>query len=233
MEPVALEQPEKGYLEKIKKLCRHNGAVLIFDEVITGFRVNLGGAQKYFNVTPDLCCMGKGMANGMPLSFVAGKKEIMELIDHGAFISTTFGGETLSLAAAIATIKVMEQEDYFDHIWTLGVRWLEKIDKVIKRKNYNDFICTSGMPPHCGLMFRDFKGILSEDWKSLFIQEIIARGILSFGVNNYCLSHTKEDVDEYADTVDKALDMFPKAIDSGSVEPLLKGGKFIPVFARN
>ncbi len=233
MEPVSLDKPRYGYLESVKDLCRDNGTVLIFDEVITGFRFALGGAQEYFKVIPDLCTMGKGMANGMPLSFVAGKRDIMELIDHGAFISTTFGGETLSLAAAIATIKVMEKNSYFEHIWMLGKRWLEKVDSIIESKNLGDIVSTSGMPPHCGIIFKDFQGILSEEWKSLFIQEIIARGILSLGVNNYCLAHTKRHVDQYAVAVDNALDLFPRALESGSVDSFLKGGKFSPIFARN
>ena len=85
----------EGFLEGVRDLCTRNGAVLIFDEVVTGFRVALGGAQAHYGVTPDLCCMGKGVANGMPLSFLAGKTQIMKVIDKGAFVSTTFGGERL------------------------------------------------------------------------------------------------------------------------------------------
>ena len=118
MEAQALTPPSAGFLEGVKRLCSTYGALLIFDEVVTGFRWDLGGAQKYYNVTPDLACFGKAMANGMPVSAIAGKAEYMKELDH-AFFSMTFGGECLSLAASIATIKELRKKDY-QHIWKLG-----------------------------------------------------------------------------------------------------------------
>ena len=110
MEVQALTAPAPGFLEGVKRLCRTYGALLIFDEVVTGFRWDLGGAQKYYDVTPDLACFGKAMANGMPISAIAGKSEYMKELDH-AFFSMTFGGECLSLAASIATIKELQHKE--------------------------------------------------------------------------------------------------------------------------
>jgi glutamate-1-semialdehyde 2,1-aminomutase len=233
LEPVSLEEPENQFLETIRSLCNRHGVVLIFDEVVTGFRIALGGAQAYYQVMPDLCCMGKGIANGMPLSLLAGKKEIMKTMDHGAFVSTTFGGETLSMAAALETIRIMETLDYFEHTWNLGRMWLDSVDRIIRDKGAGEFVLTAGLPPHSGVMFRTLGTVSAEDFKSLFIQEIIAMGILSLGINNYCLAHTKEDVMKYATAVETALDVCRKAVESGSAAPFLRGGRFNPVFARN
>ena len=101
-------------------LCHENGALLIFDEVVDGFRFGIGGAQAYFGVTPDLSTFGKAAANGMPLSIVAGRKEIMEAVDKKIFISTTFGGECLSLAAGIAVMHELRHRDVTKRIWAIG-----------------------------------------------------------------------------------------------------------------
>ena len=119
-EPVILDAPENGFLEKVKELCHQNNALLIFDEVVDGFRFSIGGAQKYFGVTPDLATFGKAAANGMPLSIVAGKREIMDAVDKQIFISTTFGGETLSLAAGIAVMQELSNKDVTARIWGIG-----------------------------------------------------------------------------------------------------------------
>ena len=110
MEPLAFDMPQEGYLEEVKTLCRRNGALLVFDEVVTGFRVALAGAQEYFGVTPDLACFGKGMANGYPLSAIVGRAEIMSNFTE-VFFSFTHGGEALSLAAGLATIQEMVRKE--------------------------------------------------------------------------------------------------------------------------
>src|SRR5690606_14072796 len=104
MEPVGVEEPRDDFLREIQELTQREGALLIFDEVVTGFRIAAGGAQQYFGVTPDLACVGKAMGNGFPISAIVGRKEIMRLFDE-VFFSFTFGGEAASLAAAKATIE--------------------------------------------------------------------------------------------------------------------------------
>ena len=114
MEPVSVDLPRDNFLEKVRELTRANGAVLIFDEMITGFRLAKGGAQEYFGVTPDMACFGKAMANGFPLAAVTGQRELMRVFDD-IFFSFTFGGETVSLAAANATMQTLLDKDV---IWS-------------------------------------------------------------------------------------------------------------------
>src|SRR5262249_3849239 len=102
LEAGGAQIPAPGFLEKLRELADRYGVVLVFDEIITGFRMHMGGAQAHYGVTPDLACFGKAMANGMPISALVGRASIMKKMED-IFFSTTFGGETLSLAAAIAT----------------------------------------------------------------------------------------------------------------------------------
>lgn len=108
LEPIQANGPKDNFLQKVKGLAHENGAVLIFDEVVSGFRYALGGASEYYDVIPDMAAFGKGMGNGLPISAVAGKKEIMKQIEDGIFVSTTFGGEALSMAGSIAALKILE-----------------------------------------------------------------------------------------------------------------------------
>ena len=121
MEPYVLEEPKQEYLRKVRKLCNRHKAVLIYDEVVTGFRTLEWTAQKYFDITPDLTCLGKAMANGLPISCVCGKRELMRELQGDCFVSSTFGGELLSIAAALATIKIVEEQGVIRQIWDFYV----------------------------------------------------------------------------------------------------------------
>lgn len=233
MEPMQENGPEKRFLEEVKEITKKEGAVLIYDEVVSGFRMALGGAQEYFKVTPDMTAVGKGMANGLPLSALVGKKEIMKLIDEGAFVSLTFGGEALSLAGAIATIKILEKPGTFEHIWELGNYWKKEIEKIVKEKKLEEVTKITGAAPHCGILFKN-KGKLTEhDLFSVFQQTLVKRGILTIGINNFCLSHTKEDVQKFIEAAKEGLDEVTKAIKQDSTENILTGGKVTPIFKRN
>lgn len=233
MEPVQLEYPFNNFLQKVKSLTHKNEAVLIFDEVVTGFRMGLSGAQGYFKVIPDLAAIGKGMANGASISVVLGKKEIMGLIEKGVFISMTFGGETLSLAAATETIKILEKKSVYDHIWKLGMQWQEGINLLIKKKGLENVVKIVGIPPHTGVSFNKKGNLEALDLLSVYQQVLIENGILSVGVNNFCLSHTKEQINIFIEAVSKALNMVKKALEAGTVNGILKGKKIEPVFIRN
>ncbi|MEO7767188.1 MAG: aminotransferase class III-fold pyridoxal phosphate-dependent enzyme, partial [Ferruginibacter sp.] len=111
LEPFVFEAPKNDFLHQLKAVCEANGTLLIFDEMWTGFRIALGGAQEFFDVLPDLACYSKAFANGMPISFLTGRSDVMSLFNEEVFFFTTFGGETLSLAAAIATIHEMIDKD--------------------------------------------------------------------------------------------------------------------------
>jgi glutamate-1-semialdehyde aminotransferase len=226
MEAQALTAPKDGFLEGVKKLCSHYGALLIFDEVVTGFRWSLGGAQEYYKVVPDLCCLGKGMANGLPLSAIVGRREYMKELDN-VFFSMTFGGECLSLAGAIATIQELKEKDY-GHIWALG----NKLDKGIKgaAKKHGLQINFAGSAPRHNLSFcesyRDPNGM-----KALFYQEMVKQGILFPNVIYIQFSHTKKDINKTLKAADKAFKLVKNNIDN--TDNLLEGEKSVEIFRKN
>ena len=119
LEPMNVTEPLSGFLEEVKALAHKHGALLIFDETVTGFRYAVGGAQQHFGVTPDLATFGKGLANGYPVSAVVGRADVMQLMEE-VFFSFTFGGEALSLAAALATMRKLEREPVTETLYTQG-----------------------------------------------------------------------------------------------------------------
>jgi len=233
LEPIQGDGPLEGYLENLKRLTEKQGAILIFDEVVSGFRYALGGASELYNVKPDLAAFGKGMANGMPISAVAGRRELLKQIESGVFISTTFGGEALSMAAALETIKILQEPGVYDHFWNLGRRMLSGLRNIIQSYNLDNVILTNGLAPHSGVLFNG-KGALDYlDINSLFQQEMIDSGILTVGVNNFNLAHQEVDVDYYLEAAEKACSLINKALNNNSTKGLLRGGKVGPIFKRN
>ena len=232
LEPCQENGPKDNFLEKVRQLTHENNAVLIFDEVVSGFRISLGGAQEYYNVLPDLSSLGKGMGNGASISALAGKKEIMKLIDEGVFISTTFGGETIGLAAALTTIELLEKKENFEHILSLGNKWIQEVTDLINEKQLNDVVSIYGISPHCGVIFNRKGNLTNHELFSVYQQTLIENEILSLGINNFCLEHTREDVDKFISAVNLAFDKIKEAIEKNSVKEILKGKKFQPIFKR-
>lgn len=233
MEPMSLEIPLQGYLARVRELTHLNGALLIFDEVVTGFRMGLGGAQKYFNVTPDMASFGKAMGNGMAISALVGRRDVLKFIEQGAFVSTTFGGETLAIAAALKTIEVLENEDPFNRFTILGTQLMGGMKKIVKRIEIFDYIKFVGMPYHFALRFKETKKMSSFDLLSVFQQEAIHWGVLMSGVHNFCLTHSSDDIEATLEAYAKAFQSVKEAIDAGSVKGILRGGKFSPIFKRD
>ena len=187
----------------------------------------MGGAQEYFGVTPDLCCMGKAVANGMPLGIIAGKAEYMNELNH-VFFSMTFGGEALSLVAAIATIKELKTKDY-NYIWELG----NMLDMGIKNaaKKYNLDIIFAGDAPRHNLTFNsktygDVDGI-----KALFYQEMIKQDILFPNVIYIQFSHTKKDIQKTIDAADKAFKFVNENLND--IDSVLEGERAVAIFRKN
>lgn len=232
LEPIQGNGPDEGYLQKLREITQKNGVVLIFDEVVSGFRYALGGASELYNVAPDLIAFGKGMANGMPISAVAGKKEIVDLISEGVFVSTTFGDETLSMAAALKTIEVLKSEDAFKKSWTLGNYLIKGLQKLVKKNSLNEVLVISGLGPHCGLIYNGIGDLSYLDINSIFNQEMIQNGVLSLGINNLNLSHSKDEIDAYLTAADIGMRSIIKAIENNSIQHILKGRKLEPIFRR-
>jgi len=233
IEPLQENGPKNNFLRELKKITHNEGAILIFDEVVTGFRIGLGGAQEKFKVTPDISTFGKGMGNGLAISALVGKTKIMKLIDEEAFISTTFGGETLSLAGALKTIEILERPESFKHIIGLGNKWMDSVKKIIKEKQLENSVKLYGLSPHCGVVFKDTGKLTSLDLISIYQQTLIDEGILSIGINNFCLEHTQEDLRKFINATDIALKIVKKAIENDSIMEILKGKKLRPIFKRN
>jgi glutamate-1-semialdehyde 2,1-aminomutase/spore coat polysaccharide biosynthesis protein SpsF len=231
MEPVGIIKPENGFLKKVKELTHKNGALLIFDEVITGFRLSLGGAQEYFNVIPDIACFGKAMGNGFPISAIVGKKEIMRLFDE-VFYSFTFGGEILSIAAAIETIKELKNKNVIQHLWEQGRRLKDGYNVLTKEYNLEKYTQCIGLPPRTIITFKNKKGQDDLLLKSLFQQECIRRGILFSGAHNICFSHSDRDVDYTLRVYNTALKIIKEAIHKNKVRKMLDGKPVEPVFRK-
>ncbi|HLC96356.1 MAG TPA: aminotransferase class III-fold pyridoxal phosphate-dependent enzyme [Candidatus Nanoarchaeia archaeon] len=217
MEPVITEAPKDRFLEKVKELAHENGALLIFDEMVTGFRFGLGGAQKYFNVIPDLGCFGKSIANGMPLSVVAGRKEIMEECKN-IFFSVTFGGEAISLAAAVATIKEVEQKDVIDHIWAVGKKFNQQFNALAAELDVP--VKCVGFPPRQNIVFSHED---SAKLKTLFLQETIKQGVLIGNVIFFNYSHSEEDLQKTMDACKIALTKIKGGLLKANLKDLIEG----------
>jgi len=197
LEPYIYEAPKDNFLKKVIKLAHKHGAVVIFDEVVTGFRTKGYSAQKMFKVTPDLACFGKAMANGLPISVVCGKKKIMKVLEGDTFVSSTFGGELLSIVSALKTIEILERDNVIDHIWDMGQRLKDGYNHIRSELNI-DTSCI-GFPNRTMFMFP------SGEHKSLFWQECIKRGVL-FGYAQFInYSHKEEEIDYTLQVIKEAL----------------------------
>ncbi len=228
--------PVNNFLQDVQRLCRQHGAVFILDEMITGFRWHLNGAQKFHGITPDLSTFGKAMSNGFSVSALVGKRDIMRLggLDHDKervfLISTTHGAETHALAAAMATMTAYKNEPVVEHLWKQGERLEKGMNKVISDHGLQDNIVILGKP--CCLVYgtRDQEKKPSQPFRTLFIQEIMKRGILASSlVVGY--SHTDKDIDRTVEAIDGALGVYKKALNEG-VEKYLVGKPVKPVFRR-
>jgi glutamate-1-semialdehyde-2,1-aminomutase len=227
LEPQALTSPAPGFLQGVRDLCDKYKVVLIFDEVVSGFRWSLGGAQEYFGVTPDLCCIGKAVANGMPLAAIAGKKEFMKELDH-VFYSMTFGGECLSLVAAIETIKELKTKNY-NHIWELG----NMLDEGIKSaaKKYNLDINFAGSAPRHNLSFNPETYDDAQGMKDLFFQEMVKQGILFPNVVYISFAHTKKDIQKTIKAADNAFKCVSENLNN--IDNVLEGKRSVSIFRKN
>lgn len=234
LEPIQADGPSDGFLQSVKEITHANGALLIFDEVVSGFRYALGGASEIYNVTPDLAAIGKGMGNGLPISAVVGKGEIIELIGtKGVFISTTFGGETLSIAGALQTIKILEQPGVYDQIWRLGDMELNGLKSLISKHGLNEVLGVGGLAPHGGVWFEGTGSLDYLDINSVYQQKMVEKGILAHDINNISLSHTEKEIELFLAAADEAMFDIKSAIKQDTVAGILKGDKINPIFKRN
>lgn len=221
LEPMNTTEPKDGFLEKVKALAHKYGAVLVFDETITGFRYAAGGAQEYFNVIPDLATFGKGIANGHPVSAVVGRKDIMMLMEE-IFFSSTFGGELLSLAASLATLKKLQNEPVIATMKSRGEALGAGVRQRIEAHGIRDFLSLSGHPAWTFLNFKDSGAFTAMEIKTLFLQEVFARGILTIGTHNINYSHSEADIRTLLGVYDEVFPILKDAVMNGKLRDLLR-----------
>ena len=230
LEPFVFEKPKENFLQELKEVCEANGTLLIFDEMWTGFRISLGGAQEYFNVKADLACFSKAVANGMPIAILTGRKDIMDLLDKDIFFYTTFGGEALSLAAAKATINEIKEKNVPAYLQKQGNKLKEGYNKITADLGINYTKC-SGYDCRTIISFNESAGNPLE-LKSLLQQELIKRGILWSGFHNMSFSHSDEDIEYTLTAYKEVLPILKKAVEEKKVAAYLKGKPVEPVFRK-
>lgn len=210
----------KNFLQLVKELAHRNGALFIMDEIVTGFRYSVGGAQKYYKVTPDLACFGKGMANGFAISALVGKREFMKELNE-VFFSMTYSGDTIGLAATKATIKELLNKPVIPHIWEMGEKLHKGINEYAERIGVKFRI--TGRPPRGVISHKNMKGEDDFTVKSLFLQETVKRGVLFGGPVFISYSHSSRDIEHTIEASIEALKVIKAAEESGDAASFLEG----------
>lgn len=206
-------------LTHLRELCTKYGTLLIFDEIITGFRWHLGGYQKYVGVTPDLACFGKAMANGMPISAIVGKAEYMKRFapPDNIFYSGTFFGETLSIAAAIATINKMERENVIKGFWNKGQNIKDIVTTLIRGASLDHTIELTGDAPLTRIK-------CAPEIKSIFIKEMSQNGVLIIGSHNLCHAHGHSEITTLLKAWDQTLHAIGVGLLMGTAKNTIAAG---------
>ncbi len=236
LEATRTEEPRDGFLHKLRDLAHRHGALFIIDEMITGFRMDLGGAQAVYDIEPDLSTFGKALGNGFAISALAGKREFMDLggLSHSRervfLLSTTHGAEMSCLAAAMKVIDIYKTEDVIGTLYRQGERLRSGIARTVTELRLQDNFTMDGRP--CSIIYgtRDADRKPSQPLRTLFLQQLLRRGILapSF-IMSY--SHSDADIDRTIECVSEALLVYRKALDEG-VEKYLQGRPIKPVYRR-
>jgi glutamate-1-semialdehyde aminotransferase len=230
LEPFVFERPHEGFLAELREICDRYGALLIFDEMWTGFRCAPGGAQEFLGVRSDLSLFSKAMANGMPISAITGRRDVMSLLEKEVFFFTTFGGETLSLAASVASIDFIRTHGVCPRLARVGQRLIEGLNQLILELEM-PYVSVAGYPFRTMVNFASNAGDPLE-MKTLVQQELIRRGILWSGIHNLCYAHTEGDIDYTLKAYADILAILKSAVESGDIRSRLQGEVLQPVFRK-
>jgi len=229
LEPINIEYPRENFLEEVKNITNRNGAILIFDETITGYRLSIGGAQQIFNVIPDLTTLGKGIANGYPLSVIAGRKEIMTEMEN-IFFSGTFGGELLSLSAAKEVINMHIHEDVSNQLIEIGTEIATGVEEIISAYNLEQVLKLTGHPTWKFLNWQGVNKFEAKIIKSFFMQEMLKKGVLILSSHNVSLSFKKKHINKLLHAYDEVLGNISKSISDETIGKLLRTKPLEPLF---
>jgi glutamate-1-semialdehyde 2,1-aminomutase len=228
LEPMNSVDPTPGYLESLRSFCSANNVLLIFDEVITGFRFAEGGAQALFGVTPDLGCFGKGMANGFPISVITGRREIMEGFKE-VFFSGTFGGELLSLTAANVVLDKVRENRVIPELYRVGQAIQQGLLSEISQNKY-EFVNLSGNPTWTFLNWTLSNDALQNKVKTYFLQEMFKRGILVLSTNNVTTTLSQKDISKILTAYAEVFEAISQALVRESLDVLLECQPIVPLF---
>lgn len=239
LEPAATHEPQNGFLQKVREICTQNQIILIFDEVVSGFRFHPKGAQYLYSVTPDLSSFGKAMGNGFSISALVGKREIMERggIDHNFervfLLSTTYGGETHHLRAAQKTLELLLQNDYeiTKKIWHTGKTLREAYNQIAKQYGISEYTQLTGIDCRPYFSFTNKQQEQDPILRTLFMQEMIKHGILLQTINP-SFSHEDSEISQTIEGFEKALKTVLQAIEKNCAQELLMGNETKPVFRK-
>jgi glutamate-1-semialdehyde aminotransferase/spore coat polysaccharide biosynthesis protein SpsF (cytidylyltransferase family) len=229
LEPVNFVEPAPGFLEDAKRLAHEHGALLIFDEICSGFHFGLGGAQKLFGVTPDLACFGKAMGNGFPISCVLGRAEVMRIFDE-IFYSFTFAGEVASMAAAMKVLDILERTDALARMEANGRMLQDGIKAMTKEAGLAERIRIAGRPQWSLLKFSDAGGADSPLLRNLFQQEAMKRGVLLLATHNLTAAHDSRDIHQTLEAYAEVLKTLAVWVEDSNPARFLDGPMSQPVF---
>ena len=237
LEPATTEDPAEGYLQQVQALCRANGIVFVLDEMITGFRWHLKGAQHMYGVTPDLSTFGKAMANGFAVACVAGKREIMELgsiefdgRERVFLLSTTHGAEMCALGAFVATVNFMKQHNVVEHLWDYGNKLVALMQRKAKANGISQNFKVGGFACSPYYQTLDSTGANSLPLRTLFVQEMINNGVLMAWIS-LSYRHGEAELAIIESALNATFTIYRKALDEG-VEKYLVGPAIKPVFRK-
>lgn len=238
LEPAATEEPKDGFLQKVEDLCRQHGIVFVLDEMITGFRWHMKGAQHVYGVTPDLCTFGKAMANGFAVACIAGKREIMELgsiefegRERVFLLSTTHGAEMCGLGAFVAAVRFMQQHNVVDHLWDYGRKLIAMMQRQADVHGIGHSFKVGGIPCSPYYLTLDSSGAGSLGLRTLFSQEMINNGVLMPWIA-LSYRHGKEELAATERAIEQTFKTYRLALDEG-VDKYLKGPAIKPVFRKH
>ena len=234
MEPTVFDAPAPGFLEGVRELCDAHGALLIFDEMWTGFRFALGGAQEKYGVRADLATFSKAVANGMPLSVLTGRADVMKVCEKDVFFFTTFGGEAMSLAAAKATIEKMRRESVVEHLARQGQKLFDGFNAIAAELDM-PFAKCAGHPARAIIKLSvpdGASGVTALEMKTLLQQEMLAQGVLWSGFHNLSYAHGDAEVDQVLRAYREALPVLRDALRAGNVKEKLRGKVLEAVFRK-
>jgi len=229
MEPMNFIEPVPGFLEGVKDLTHKYGAILIFDEICSGFHFGLGGAQKLLRVIPDLACFGKAMGNGFPIACVVGRTDVMQTFNE-IFYSFTFAGEVASMAAAMRVLDILENTDALARMEANGRTLQDGLNAMAKEAGLADRVKCIGRPAWSLLKFLEVDGKESSLLKNLFQQEVIKRGVLLLATHNMTAAHDSPAIERTLETYAEVIKTLGAWLQDSNPGRFLEGPTSQPVF---